>query len=39
VPSFLQPESLEVLAIRCSISALRPHANPVLLMWLSVPSG
>jgi len=39
VPSFLQPESLEVLAIRCSISALRPHANPVFLMWLSVPSG
>ena len=39
VPSFLQPESLEVLAIRYSISALHPHANPVLLMWLSVSSG
>jgi len=39
VPLFLQPTSSEVLAIRCAISALRPHASPVLLKWLSVPSG
>jgi len=39
VPSFLQPKSPEVLAIQCSIGALRPHANPVLLEWLSRPCG
>ena len=39
VPSFLKPTSSEVLAIRFAITALRPHASPVLLKWLSVPSG
>jgi len=38
VPLFLQPTSSEVLAIRCAISALRPHASPALLKWLSMPS-
>jgi len=38
VPLFLQPTSSEVLAIQCAISALRPHASPVLLKWLSMPS-
>ena len=38
VPLFLQPTSSEVLAIRCAISAFRPHVSPVLLEWLSMPS-
>jgi len=39
VPSFLQPENPEVLAIRCAISTLRPNASPVLLKWLSLEGG
>ena len=35
VPSFLQPNSPEVLSTQRAISARRPHASPLLLTWLS----